>query len=234
MVNIIGDIAGQYDAMLRLLQKMPDEETISVGDMIDRGPKSKDVVEWFMKNGKAVLGNHDHMMLDAVRGSGYYEEGLWCYNGGMATLNSFGGRIPDEVLTWVENLPLYMEIDGNLVSHSFPYWYGLEESCDLGVSIQYRGERTIIWNRDRPVRFPEYKMQIAGHNSQWGLRRFSDDKGEYAVCIDDSRNKKLTGIHLPSYKVYQVDVNEVYAREREDVVFSNSQDYKHQRKGTDI
>ena len=50
---------------------MPEGETISVGDMIDRGPNSKEVVEYFMDptiNSSAIFGNHEHLMVDACAG----------------------------------------------------------------------------------------------------------------------------------------------------------------------
>ena len=44
---------------MRLLKKCPDYLPISVGDMIDRGPDSKKVLDFFMAGGKAILGNHE-------------------------------------------------------------------------------------------------------------------------------------------------------------------------------
>jgi serine/threonine protein phosphatase 1 len=214
VANIISDIAGEYDTFMALLKKMPDDEVISVGDMVDRGPKSKEVIEFFMKNGKAILGNHEHMMIDHLRDTGYYDRDIWFYNGGRKTLESFDPSqvfydkeaVPTKVLLWLERLPLYLEVDGCLVSHSFvARGMTLAESVKLGNSIWDVGESKIIWNRDPPIRREEYKLQIAGHNSQTGLRFFEDDKGKYALCIDDSRKKKLTGIHLPSFEIYQQD-----------------------------
>lgn len=202
--NIIGDIAGRYDELMLLLDKMPqDAEVISVGDMIDRGPKSKEVVEWFMKNGRAILGNHETLCLDFYGKMdcpyNYYPANCWSWNGGDATLVSFEGNVPAEVLTWMEHLPMYLEIEGCLVSHSFPlYSETLEEACDLGNSIYGRDEYSIIWSRIPPNRRDEYILQIAGHNSQWGLRWFEDDDGKYALCLDDSRKGGcLTGAYLP-------------------------------------
>jgi hypothetical protein len=207
MPNIIADISGNYAALLRLLAQMPDEETVSLGDMIDRGPDSRAVIEWFMRHGCAVLANHEHMMLDHCRGTGYYTPGTWEINGGDATLASFGGAVPEEVLAWVERLPLYLEIEGCLVSHSFVRpGYTLEEACDLGASARdARFDRCILWNRDPPKRLRQYRMQLAGHNSQFGLREFSDRKGVFALCLDDSQHDRLTGLHLPSMEIYQVE-----------------------------
>ena len=54
-MNLIGDIHGNYQTLLALLKQMPDEESVSVGDMIDRGPRSRKVLEFFMKPPLAYL-----------------------------------------------------------------------------------------------------------------------------------------------------------------------------------
>lgn len=212
-MNIIADVAGEYKALLALVKKMPQGEYISLGDMVDRGPDSDRVVEWFMKNGKAILGNHEHMMLDFCRGSRYYDNDTWLWNGGVKTLKAYDpfeqkgykdGIVPEHVLKWIEGLPLHMVVDGCLLSHSFIQpGMTLEESTKFGKGIWEVGESRIIWNRREPVRRPEYRLQICGHNSQFGLRRWADEQGEYAICLDDSRKKVLTGLHLPTMQIYQ-------------------------------
>jgi len=211
-MNIIADIAGEYKTLLALLKKMPDDEVVSLGDMVDRGPDSQRVLEWFMKNGKAILGNHEHMMLDYCRGGRYYDADIWFYNGGGQTMKSFdpweqrfGAEVvPEEFLKWVEGLPLHMVVDGCLLSHSFIRdGMTLHESTNFGKGIWEVGESRIIWNRREPIRRPEYRLQICGHNSQFGLRRWADEQGEYAICLDDSRKRVLTGLHLPTMEIFQ-------------------------------
>lgn len=76
---VVGDIHGCFKEYLRLEKKLikdaakhqADYRIISCGDLIDRGPDSKDVVEHFRKqqqNGthELVLGNHEVMMLEVV------------------------------------------------------------------------------------------------------------------------------------------------------------------------
>jgi hypothetical protein len=130
---IFGDIAGNYNTLLALLNKKPAGAIpVSVGDMVDRGPRSKQVLEYFMHHGLAVMGNHEHMMIDhftrILQGKpGYYEHGVWSWNGGDTTLNSFrfktgededGDPIwsPDvdvdaDIINWLSNLPLYLKFD---------------------------------------------------------------------------------------------------------------------------
>jgi predicted MPP superfamily phosphohydrolase len=61
---VVGDIHGCYDELLDLLDKVQFSSTdrvISVGDLITKGPKNREVLERFMadKQFSAVLGNHD-------------------------------------------------------------------------------------------------------------------------------------------------------------------------------
>lgn len=214
---IIGDIAGHKDELDILLDKMPEGYILAVGDLVDRGPKSREVIEFFMDlesqgKGDSLFGNHEQMMLDHFRNLGIYQPGNWIYNGGGKTLESFNYQVPEEVLDFISRRPLYKKIQLEdqevVVSHSFVHpLLELEEAVDLAKSnIPYSHpdfDNSIIWNREHPIR-KDY-LQIVGHNSQFGLREWHDRKGTYAICLDDSRHKKLTGIHLPSMEVYQVD-----------------------------
>ena len=73
--DIIGDVHGEADALIRLLDKLgyedidgcwqhPSRQVIFLGDFIDRGPEQKRVLESVMpmvQSGKAlaVMGNHE-------------------------------------------------------------------------------------------------------------------------------------------------------------------------------
>lgn len=94
----IGDIHGELtllDGLLEaILKNQPDHITF-LGDYIDRGPHSRGVVERIMELEVPVtclMGNHELMMLSALDDTafGYNSMELWYYNGGEATLQSFG------------------------------------------------------------------------------------------------------------------------------------------------
>lgn len=214
MTNIIGDIAGQYDALIKLIAQMPKGLVISVGDMVDRGPKSMEVLHYFMASidADAIMGNHEHMMLDHHTNGGFYEPGLWIeYNGGAATMKSYqqlDGYAEYDLkqhLEYLKNLPYYIRIDDVLITHAFPRPYMSEDQfTELGGnSWNDASDVNIMWNRGLPVRRDDCRLQIAGHNSQFGLREWADDKGTYAICLDDSKHKRLTGLHLETMTIYQ-------------------------------
>lgn len=200
MYNVISDIAGNFLSLQALVAKMPTGTVLSVGDMIDRGPRSREVVEFFMNGGgEALRGNHEDLCLEFYLPTGRYHPADWHWNGGGATEQSWGGRVPADALNWMASRPLYKEIEADgrkfFVSHAFVRW-------DRG-GLSAR-EETLMWNRSEPVENPDYALQVCGHNSQFGLRWWGNPA--YAVCIDSSRNRVLTGIHLPSGKIYEQEI----------------------------
>ena len=61
---VVGDIHGCYDELMALLEKVDVRESdrvVSVGDLIAKGPKSREVLQLFMTDARfsTVIGNHD-------------------------------------------------------------------------------------------------------------------------------------------------------------------------------
>ena len=101
-VYAIGDIHGRYDLLEALyadiggdIERAPPERSIEIflGDYIDRGPQSRDVVEWLIFGRRAadericLLGNHEDMMLRVLDDP--QATSIWLHNGGLATLLSY-------------------------------------------------------------------------------------------------------------------------------------------------
>lgn len=90
---IIGDIHGCFKTFLALVEKLPkDELIILTGDLIDRGPSSKEVVQWVIDNPKkarSVKGNHEQMLVNAYDKPTMSNMSMWLHNGGTETLDSY-------------------------------------------------------------------------------------------------------------------------------------------------
>ncbi|MDQ2974450.1 MAG: metallophosphoesterase [Acidobacteriota bacterium] len=61
---VVGDIHGCYDELIALLEKLElrdSDRVVSVGDLIAKGPKSREVLQLFMTDSRfsTVIGNHD-------------------------------------------------------------------------------------------------------------------------------------------------------------------------------
>lgn len=69
-IFFVGDIHGRYDELMNKLKdikfNMDEDILISVGDLVDRGPKIKEVIELFNQqdNFYCVIGNHDNFLLN--------------------------------------------------------------------------------------------------------------------------------------------------------------------------
>lgn len=214
---IIGDIAGEYYTLMNLVAKLrPEVKIILAGDLVDRGPDSDKVVNWAMNNSDRVitlLGNHEDMMLDALKNTKRYYQGCWFTNGGSSTFRSFGCfedfEIKNKIINWVESLPLYFIEDGLFVSHAPIHnsYNGSYKRASKGLAH----DNSIIWNRTKPKPI-DGLLQVAGHNSHWGLLylgRTTEPYNDYFISIDTSRARILTALHYPYLKV----IDEPYAEQ---------------------
>lgn len=175
---VIGDVHGCYNTLVALIEQLPkDEEICLVGDMIDRGPRSKQVVNLVMNDERitTVLGNHEKFALIAALHP--QETEIWRINGGRETMKSFGStRLPEDVIEWFASLPLYLNKDGVVVSHSAigNVWNKVSE--DKAIFID-----TVLWTRDiegtGPM--PDGLVNVFGHTPMaWPLIE------DTAICID--------------------------------------------------
>lgn len=70
---VVGDIHGCYDELVALLDRArlgPEDRVVSVGDLVTKGEKSREVLELFIADDRlsAVIGNHDRALLRYWRG----------------------------------------------------------------------------------------------------------------------------------------------------------------------
>ncbi len=138
--DIIGDIHGHVNDLLALLKKMgygqsergcfyhPDRQAIFVGDYIDRGKHSKEVVQLvraMQENGSAIalMGNHEYnaICFHTKGSSGDYLRPRTNQNikQHCATLHSFeDDAFLNESLDWFKQLPLFYENEYFRVIHA--------------------------------------------------------------------------------------------------------------------
>jgi serine/threonine protein phosphatase 1 len=92
----IGDIHGCHTALGALVEGLkiqPHDTVVMLGDAIDRGPDSRDVIRQLRALGErcqlvCIQGNHEQMLLDALDGRIALQE--WLIHGGAETLDSYG------------------------------------------------------------------------------------------------------------------------------------------------
>lgn len=152
----IGDIHGMADKLSAMLDKIkvhaaehfPGREKMIVflGDYVDRGPDSKRVIDTVMElsidefEKVTLLGNHEDMLLDAIReGSSYSDFTYWSDNGGSETAKSYSGVISKSHVEWMKSLELY-RIEGEFLF--------VHAGIRPGVPIVEQDKQVMIWIRD--------------------------------------------------------------------------------------
>jgi hypothetical protein len=106
----IGDIHGCFDEFMELLTKVNYQPGVDVlilaGDLIDRGPKVKQVLEFVMKTPLVftVLANHEWKLLRYLQG-----RPITVGNGLQTTLDQCKGWLTPQFKEWLERLPLVIE-----------------------------------------------------------------------------------------------------------------------------
>ena len=162
----IGDIHGCYDSFKKLVEEninlQKREKLILLGDYIDRGPQSKDVVDYILKlqeDGFDVIpikGNHEAMLLEAYSNKDHVSR--WIQNGGGKTLSSFGidsiGDLDPRYLEFFSNLCMYYEFDNYIFVHA-----GFNNDIDNPFEDSYH----MLWKCRNEYSNPTLKDKVIIH-----------------------------------------------------------------------
>ncbi len=213
---IIGDVHGHYDGMMTLLEHLGPgaaDEVYFLGDLIDRGPKSAEVVE-FVKNSpyQCIMGNHEQLMLNALPQEGQNPQAwqAWLYSGGHATITSYqeAQMMPREHLQWMRSLPPYLDLGDLWLVHAGVHPHLPLEEQTVSEFCWIRRE---FHNIARPY-FPD-KLIIIGHTITFtfdGVEPGTLVEGSGWLGIDTgvyhAKSGWLTGVDMMDRKVYQVNV----------------------------
>ena len=95
----IGDIHGEIEKLNSLFEKLnltKSDTLVFLGDYIDRGKHSKEVIERLIKLSEAVncvflKGNHEQMLLRGLESKRESDINYWLMNGGRETFENYGG-----------------------------------------------------------------------------------------------------------------------------------------------
>jgi len=213
---VIGDVHGEFEKLKNLINQLPlDANICFVGDLVDRGKNSAEVVDLIIKyKFDCVLGNHELMMIEALDEGEYLDD--WKLNGGNRTADSYL-KYPDKKLTehldFMSKLPYfkYYEFEGHkplVVSHSYIHhiWFhkNYQYSKDTSEDILHRhmhGKKLF----DRPKELQSGIYNIFGH-SVIEEARITDtyamiDTG--AAYPPQKGYGKLTALHYPSLQIIE-------------------------------
>jgi serine/threonine protein phosphatase 1 len=185
---VIGDIHGCYAALEALAAYVPirdDDLLVTLGDYVDRGPDSREVLDWLIKRHATgmlvpVLGNHEIMMLDA-RDEPYLAS-EWLEVGGRETLQSYAtdggeGRLEDVPSSHWQFLEQQTVKYYATESHIFVHANLLPD-----LELPDQPDFALFWEKFRnPPPHQSGRIMVCGHTPQPALTPL--DIG-HAICID--------------------------------------------------
>lgn len=211
---VIGDVHGHYDGLMLLLEAIApgsDDQVYFLGDLIDRGPKSSQVVNFVQQSSyHCLLGNHEQMLLDVVCSKRSTQaQQAWLYSGGHATVASYqDATIPQEHLDWMLQLPTHLDLGDIWLAHA---------GVNPRIPLEKQTAEQFCWVREefhsiRQPYFPD-KLIIIGHTITFTLPGVTPGKlaqGQGWLDIDTGayhpKSGWLTALDVTNRRVYQVNV----------------------------
>jgi serine/threonine protein phosphatase 1 len=211
---VIGDVHGHYDSLMTLLETIApssEDQVYFLGDLIDRGSQSYQVVEFVKNSGyQCLLGNHEQMLVDIVLSSDLYPPALeaWLYSGGKNTIKSYGTKgINSEHIQWMQQLPTHLDLGDLWLVHA---------GVHPNIPLKDQNANHFCWVRQEfhssPYAFFKDKLIITGHTITFTLPGVAPGQiaqGAGWLGIDTGayhpRSGWLTGLDTNNWIVYQVN-----------------------------
>ncbi|MDB4330196.1 fructose-bisphosphatase class III [bacterium] len=227
MAIVIGDVHGCFKTMEALLKRLPDDKIFFVGDLIDRGPRSKQVVQFLIDHPEmqCTKGNHEDWALSVLGNATFSEVCSWTHprNGGQATITSYElaregsdksdksycQLLPVEHEDYLKSLPIFIEEGDLFISHTAYCgfdWNSKEQWEDMKTWDKRRG---LLWYRGdakKVIKDGKEFFHIFGHSPVPGA-----EIGEFyanidtGACFDHPESLEegygiLTALQYPSMK----------------------------------
>lgn len=166
----IGDIHGcctALHALLREIQPTFEDTIVGMGDYVDRGMQSDEVIETLVNlvsdcRFVPLIGNHEIMMFKALQ-NGNQDMEFWLSHGGNSTLASYGGRvqnIPQHHLSFLRHCVRFFESDQHFFVHA---------NYDPSTPLSEQPDELLFWqhvNEFPPGLHANGKVAIVGHTPQ--------------------------------------------------------------------
>lgn len=167
MIYVMSDIHGnmrRYKDILRQIHLKKNDHLYVLGDVIDRGKYGLPILMDLIRrpNATVLLGNHEHMMLEALQTNDPNKLYLWHMNGGSVTHARYkhcSNEYRQRVIEIIQRMPINIDVccqgTNYLLVHGGPLKLGKSLPDPVAESVWHRLED------DEPM--PAGKKVIFGH-----------------------------------------------------------------------
>lgn len=162
----VGDIHGEFDKLNSLLNKLnltDNDTTVFLGDYIDRGNNSKEVIERLIELSKQtscifLKGNHEDLLLKTIETRDEEDIAHWLISGGITTFDNYGDfpSIFNLHGEFFDNLRMYYKTDNYLFVHA---------GINPEKTLEEQNSDDLLWIREEFFENPHNLKQkiIFGH-----------------------------------------------------------------------
>lgn len=187
----IGDIHGRCDLLQQLHRLIVNDATnyqdniivVYLGDYVDRGPHSKEVIDYLLTNplpnfkNVFLLGNHEQVLLEFLLDSNMDKAVGWLSFGGLSTLVSYGvkimgiphlGQLPDLKLEFQDKIP---KTHVDFFQRLLPYYekddyFFVHAGIRPRLKLQHQILDDMLWIRDKFLDSQRFhgKIIVHGHS----------------------------------------------------------------------
>jgi len=211
---IIGDIHGCYDELQALLDAAAigaDDLILAVGDVVDRGPATGAVTDFFRsrRTAEVVMGNHERKHVRWAAGE------VAPAPSQRIARRELGDAAHADAVAWMAGLPTFRKLPEVLVVHAM---------MEPGLPVEAQRENVIVGTLsgeaylkqvyDRPW-FELYDGElpvVVGHHDLTGRSEpyVRADQMVYGIDTRCCTGGKLTGLLLPEFRLVSVPAREDY------------------------
>ena len=157
-VWVIGDVHGYFGTLEALIERLAPSESdaiVMLGDLIDRGPTSANVVNYVRTtaNVHSIRGNHEQMMIEGFDDALFFrdlskEARIWYHNGGVNTELSYIAKYGNDDdacdrasgdVEWMRALPTEIVLDDwRLVHGGYDQNHDVEDDSQEDIHMYAR------------------------------------------------------------------------------------------------
>lgn len=204
---VFGDIHGcleEWQALIKKLAVKSDDRLISVGDIICKGPFSKEALDLAMSmpNLTCIIGNHEYYVLKKWQNKELHELKKDYH---LAFLDELGHKM-NTYMEFMATWPYYVDTLEFTVVHA---------GIVPGVPLAKQNVEDLVYLRTLPDSgdawyddYHEDKLIVHGHWARRGLQIRDNVIGLDTGCV---YGKELSAVILPERKIVSVKAKKAYA-----------------------
>ena len=224
MIYVISDLHGEYDKfinMLNLINFSSSDTLYILGDVLDRGPKSLEIIDYIRKpensNIKLLMGNHELFCLLGLIEDKYFK--YWLEAGGDSTYKQLKERGVDyiyELLEYLAALPIYEIVNSFVLVHAGIDISNESQHINIDELMKLQNRDTLLWDREfiSSNKYLDGYTVICGHTPTLGYMQYGKKASIIhrmgKILIDcgayfSNHGGRLACLRLDDFKEFYID-----------------------------